>query len=104
MQSLCLKAFGWHVGRLYHIFLAEKGQVGLQSRIGVCMCPRKRKVSKFQVLRYRDRTSWRTTKVVPNVLLLCQNRRAPQPRMHDDGLVTQLSNNNTPEGKFHLEL
>ncbi len=24
MQSLCLKAFGWHVGRLYQISLAEK--------------------------------------------------------------------------------
>ncbi len=52
--------------------LADCITIFLQKRSGwlaiynwSCMCPRNRKVSKFQVLRYRDRTRnrWRTTKV-----------------------------------------
>jgi hypothetical protein len=58
------------------------------------MCPRKRKVSKFQVLRYRDRTRnrWRTTKVVLNVFVsFVKTDVQPQSRMHDDGLVTGVT-------------
>jgi hypothetical protein len=57
------------------------------------MCPRKWKVSKFQVLRYRERTRnrWRTTKVVLNLFSFVKTDRAPQPRMHDDGLVTGVT-------------